>query len=121
MAQAPRAGSRKAVVYTAFQSGGINAAQLEGAKLGLKEGTVRSWCGAWAKGGVTAGKQSPARAGLTIGTNQGYLKGDPDKELFTITARGEQQSEVRWASGVRQALTNASIVEAKPKRERVRA
>jgi len=41
------AGSRKAEVYETFHKDGLDAAMKKGNKLGLKAGTVKSWCSGW--------------------------------------------------------------------------
>jgi hypothetical protein len=59
MTKAPREGSRKAQVYDVFFDRGLDAAIAFAQTLGLKEGTVKSWAGGWAKG--TKQAHTPAK------------------------------------------------------------
>lgn len=54
----PRPGSRKASVYEAFFQGGVDAATTLGVSLQLAVGTVKSWCGGWAKEGKAPAKSA---------------------------------------------------------------
>lgn len=101
--QAPRAGSRKAIVFHAFVQGGLPQAEKVGAEQHLKAGTVRSWCGSWSKQGADdKTRPRPAR----MGSLQGYFTKDPDKERFTIVEEGNEQSIIQWPSGQRDCVVN---------------
>lgn len=56
------AGSRKGKVHEAFDKKGSEVAWTPGRKLKLKEGTLRSWFGAWQRDkGKPATKKSPTK------------------------------------------------------------
>jgi hypothetical protein len=56
-------GSRKSKVHEAFDKKGSEVAWTLGQRLKLKEGTLRSWFGAWARdtGKATPAKKSPTK------------------------------------------------------------
>jgi hypothetical protein len=105
--QAPRPGSRKAVVFHAFKDGGLKQAEHVGTEMGLKTGTIRSWVGGWSKQ-EAAGPNTPRRSNA----HKAYLKFDPEREPIEILAEGDEQTEIRWSDGTRGCVSNRHIVKA---------
>ena len=99
--KSPRPGSRKAIVFAAFQQEGERAALDKGAALKLAVGTIRSWIGSWKK------KSNPMISMNLINPKvQRILEGPQQKELVyeityprtrgVVIKAGEQVSEVKW-------------------------
>jgi hypothetical protein len=103
----PKDGSRKASVYDAFHSGGYDEALRTAERLEIKEGTVRSWAGTWAKESgqklPTRGSKVPAtqevpapkRKAKHPGKTRVYFNTDSTL-VGTLLQQGPQQSVISW-------------------------
>lgn len=127
----PQEGSRKRVVYEALLKGGEEAALKKAATLDLKEGTARSWFGAWARQAAAerataapAVKAGPARKGQsalteevvdhrprTDGKRRVYLVDTGPHAQGTVTQEGPEQSIVRWDNGNEVTVINRWIAD----------
>lgn len=100
---APREGSKKANVYAFFQQNTPDDTVAFGVGLGLKLGTVKSWIGAWGKGGTKAeapDKVKGPRQHAFDKRKRVCLTYDADSIGILVT-EGEQVSEVKFAYGSR--------------------
>ena len=109
-----RAGSRKASVQAAFLGeGGVDAAMTLGLELDLKEGTIRSWIGTWAKANgtepvaSTKGTKPTAPVKRPAGRRV-YDIGNPDR-IGTLVQAGDQVSEIRYDDGHTRFVPNGFI------------
>src|SRR5687768_6993148 len=76
------AGSRKGKVHELYDKQGAEAAWTLGAKLGFKEGTLRSWFGVWKRDGAAAAaakNDTRKKAGSTPRGDKS-VSGEPDTE-----------------------------------------
>ena len=121
-----KAGSRKGKVHADFDENGLNSAVEYGTSLGLAEGTIRSWCKAWEKGGSPPVKSERVRLTesqsppLQPGRAKVFDTRTPEQGYGIIVNRGVEVSEVRWDNGDREYVTN-DFLKAQPQRESKRA
>src|SRR4051812_39580442 len=110
---APRQGSRKATVYRAFISDGLDAAIAIGVSAGLKIGTIRSWAGGWSKTTTAPDDEAPAQVKPP---KAGNIKVKWTERPARLLARGEQVSEIKWLdTGTTQNIPNDQLANtAKP-------
>lgn len=137
----PKEGSRKRQVWDALQEGDAAYAIETAASLGLADGTVRSWLGAWGKHvpksvthptgsidrpvlrpalvierprstKVVVDKSPPGTGGALHERGRVYDIGNKNK-VGVIKELGPQVSVVEWPDKMRQNINNAMLRNAK--------
>lgn len=125
----PQEGSRKRKVYEALIKGGPDAAMKAASKLDLKEGTVRSWFGAWTRQAESeqatapvpkpkGRKGAPAPVEPVIdrhprkdGKRRVYLLSTGTHAQGTVMQEGLEQSIVRWDNGNEDIVINKWVAD----------
>jgi hypothetical protein len=133
----PQEGSRKRMVYEALLKGGEAAALKKAATLDLKEGTARSWFGAWARQAAAerataapAAKTHKSPTAPTNGIVDRHPRTDGKRRVYlidigpdaqgTVTEEGPEQSVVRWDNGNEVTVINRWIADLpKSQQERI--
>lgn len=97
-----RAGSSRQILWTAYSENGKEAALKAARKNDIKETSATVYIAEWEKEATRTERKE-------TGTRRVFDIGNP-KEIGTVITKGPEQSEVQWASGLKQFIGNDKLL-----------